>query len=368
MLIVRSPVRISFGGGGTDLPAYFETYGGAVLSASINKYFYTIVGKRNDGHIQIISSDLRVFESWKDISRMSVQESGSALEIPLAVLKELGCEVSVDIFLASEIPPGTGLGSSASVCVNVLQAMSTYLHLPLSKYDLAEKAFYVATTVLKKPVGKQDEFAAAFGGLNFITFEQDGSTQVEPLKLEAEITEALQRRLMLFFTGAAHHSWSILKEQELATRRREDLAVESLHRIRELAGKMCQILQKGDLHKFGLLLHEGWESKKKISNKISTGAIDRMYSVARDRGAVGGKITGAGGGGFLLLYCEEDKQPAVREALAQEGVREMRFAFDFSGSRVLVNDPFIDQDENCASQWTFVQAAEQGMLGRGSVG
>src|SRR5260370_23560408 len=130
----------------------------------------------------------------------------------LGGLKEVGCEVSVDIFLASEIPPGTGLGSSASVCVNVLQAMSTYLHLPLSKYDLAEKAFYVATTVLKKPVSKQDEFAAAFGGLHFITFEQDASTQVEPLKLEAEITEALQRRLMLCFTGAAHHSWAILEE------------------------------------------------------------------------------------------------------------------------------------------------------------
>ena len=359
MLIVRSPVRISFGGGGTDLPAYFESYGGAVLSASINKYFYTIVGKRYDGHIQIISSDLRVFETWKDINQMSVQESGSALEIPLAVLKELGCEVSVDIFLASEIPPGTGLGSSASVCVNVLQAMSTYLHLPLSKYDLAEKAFYIATAVLKKPVGKQDEFAAAFGGLNFMTFDRDGSTHVEPIKLEAEAAAALQRKLMLFFTGAAHHSWSILKEQEISTRRRDEMAVESLHRIRGLAGKMRQALEEGDLHKFGLLLHEGWENKKKISNKISTGAIDRMYALAREHGAVGGKITGAGGGGFLLLYCDEDKQPAVREVLAGEGIREMRFAFDFSGSRVLVNDPFIDQDENCASQWTFVGVPEQ---------
>lgn len=359
MLIVRSPVRISFGGGGTDLPAYFENYGGAVLSAAINKYFYTIVGKRDDGHIQIISSDLRVFETWKDINRMSLEESGSALEIPLAVLKELGCEVSVDLFLASEIPPGTGLGSSASVCVNVLQAMSTYLHLPLSKYDLADKAFYLATEILKKPVGKQDEFAAAFGGLNFITFERDGSTHVEPVKVDPEVTTALQRRLMLFFTGASHHSWSILKEQEVSTRRREEMAVESLHHIRELAGKMLQVLKQGDLRQFGQLLHEGWERKKKISNKISTGAIDRMYSLAREHGALGGKITGAGGGGFLLLYCEEGNQPAVREVLAAEGIREMRFAFDFSGSRVLVNDPFIDQDENCASQWTFVRAAEQ---------
>jgi D-glycero-alpha-D-manno-heptose-7-phosphate kinase len=358
MLIVRSPVRISFGGGGTDLPAYFETYGGAVLSTAINKYFYTIVGKRTDGHIQIISSDLRVFETWKDISLMSVKESGSALEIPLAVLKELGCEVAVDIFLASEIPPGTGLGSSASVCVNVLQAIASYLHIPLSKYDLAEKAFYIATEVLGKPVGKQDEFATAFGGLNFITFDQDGSTHVEPLKLDPEVTTALENKLMLFFTGAAHHSWSILKEQVASTRKGQGMAVESLHRIRELAERMRQTLEEGELRKFGLLLHEAWESKKKISSKISNPGIDRMYSIACEHGAVGGKITGAGGGGFMLLYCDEGKQPAVREAFAAEGIREMRFAFDSSGSRVLVNDPFIDQDENCAAQWTFVSAAQ----------
>lgn len=368
MLIVRSPVRISFGGGGTDLPAYFESYGGSVLSTAINKYFYTIVGKRTDGHVQIISSDLRVFETWKDISRMSVKESGSALEIPLAVLKELGCEVAVDLFLASEIPPGTGLGSSASVCVNVLQAISTYLHIPLSKYDLAEKAFSIATDVLGKPVGKQDEFAAAFGGLNFITFERDGSTHVEPLKLGPEATAALQQKLMLFFTGAAHHSWSILKEQEASSRKRQGTPVESLHHIRELAEGMRQALEEGDLRKFGLLLHEGWESKKKISLKISNTAIDRMYAMAREHGAVGGKITGAGGGGFMLLYCDEEKQAAVREAFAAEGLREMRFGFDSSGSRVLVNDPFIDQDENCASPWTFIAAAQQAFARRGSLG
>jgi D-glycero-alpha-D-manno-heptose-7-phosphate kinase len=237
--------------------------------------------------------------------------------------------------------------------------MSAYLHMPLSKYDLAEKAFYVATEILKKPVGKQDEFAAAFGGLNFMTFEQNGSSQVEPLKLDPELTAALQRKLMLFFTGASHHSWSILKEQEVSTRRGQEVAVESLHHIRALAEKMRRTLEEGDLQKFGLLLHEGWEAKKRISNKISTAAIDRLYSIACDHGALGGKITGAGGGGFLLLFCDEDKQPAVREAFAAEGLREMRFAFDFGGSKVVVNDPFIDQDENCASQWTFVSAAEQ---------
>jgi D-glycero-alpha-D-manno-heptose-7-phosphate kinase len=334
------------------------------LNTAINKYFYTIVGKRTDGHIQIISSDLRISETWKNINEMSVR--GTALEIPLAVLQEMGCEVAVDIFLASEIPPGTGLGSSASACVNLLQAMATYLRVPFSKYDLADKAFHIATEVLEKPVGKQDEYAAAFGGLNFITFHQDGSTRLDPLKPEPEVVDALQRKLMLFFTGAAHHSWSILKEQESSMKSGEGPALGSLHKIRELAYRMRQALLDGNLHEFGVLLHEGWENKKKISSKISNSSIDRMYRLARNHGAIGGKITGAGGGGFMLLYCDEENQPPVREAFAAQGIREMRFSFDFNGTRVLVNDPFIDQDENCASQWTFRAANSQSSLKRAS--
>ena len=151
MLIVRSPVRISFGGGGTDLPSYYETFGGGVLSAAINKHFYTVLEKRDDGKIQIISADLRTVETWQDIARMEIP--GNALEIPLAVFKEFGCNVSVNLFLASEIPPGTGLGSSASVCVNLTKILATYSHISLSKYELAERAFHIARNVLGRPVG-----------------------------------------------------------------------------------------------------------------------------------------------------------------------------------------------------------------------
>ncbi|HYX70351.1 MAG TPA: hypothetical protein VE825_14535 [Terriglobales bacterium] len=364
MLIVRSPVRISFGGGGTDLPPYFENYGGAVLSTAINKYTYAIVGKRTDGHIQIISSDIKAFEAWKDIRHRS--PGGGPLEIPYAVLQALGREVAVDLFLASEIPPGTGLGLSATVCVSVLHALSAYLHLPASKYDLAEKAFHIASQVLGKPVGKQDEYAAAFGGLNFMTFHPDGSVDVEPVKAEREVLSLLQKRLMLWFTGASHDSWAILQEQAALTRDKSPEAVVSLRHLSDLAHQMRQALLEGNLREFALLLHQGWESKKRISGRISSAVIDRLYSLARERGALGGKIAGAGGGGFLLLYCEEENQAAVRDALAAEGVREMRFAFDSEGSRVLVNDPLIDQDENCASQWTFVAAAPAGRTGRPS--
>ena len=351
MLIVRTPVRISFAGGGTDLPGYYERFGGAVLSAAINKHFYTILQKRTDGKVQLISSDLRAIETWEDISR--TLKKGTELDIPLAVLRQLGCAVSVSLFLASEIPPGTGLGSSASVCVNVLKTVGTYIGREMSKYELAERAFQIARNVLGKPVGKQDEYAAAFGGINFIRFERNGDTTVEPLQIDPAVLHELQSSLMLFFTGASRDSWKILKEQEASTATEHGSAVESLHEIRQLADHMRKTLQAGDLRRFAALLHEGWEAKKRISTNISTSLIDEAYQAARDVGALGGKITGAGGGGFLLLFCPELQQDAVRAALADLGATEMMFDFDFQGAQVVVNDPFIDGDQLGGMRWTF---------------
>lgn len=358
MLIVRTPVRISFGGGGTDIPAYYEKFGGAVLSTAINKHFYTILQRRTDGKVQVISSDLRAIETWEDITRMTGQ--GSDLEIPFSVLKEIGCAVSVSLFLASEIPPGTGLGSSASVCVNVLKTLATYLRMSLSKYELAERAFHIARTVLGKPVGKQDEYAAAFGGLNYMKFERDGSVIVEPLMLEPAVVRELQDSLMLFFTGSSHDSWEILVEQESSTHDEHGAAVESLHQIHELADEMRVALKSGDLRTFGSLLHQGWQAKRRVSSKISTARIDAMYEAARNAGALGGKITGAGGGGFLLLLCPEQQQPDVRAAMTQFGAREMTFDFDFHGAQVVADDPFIDGDELGGMRWTFSPVRSSG--------
>jgi len=355
MLIVRSPVRISFGGGGTDLPAYYQEHGGAVLSTAINKYFYTILGRRSDRSIQIISSDFRICESWRDFAALEIRDGG--LEVPIAVLKDLDREVNVDLFLASEIPPGTGLGSSASVCVNVLKTLTSYLHMPLSKHDLAERAFHVARNVLHRHVGKQDEYAAAWGGLNFIEFQPDGGTHVQPIDPGPVVMTELQNSLMLFFTGAAHHSWNILAEQEKSTASGESKPIEALHEIKELAYRMRDALRAGDLPRFAQMLDESWMAKKRVSNKISNSRIDHLYAIARSAGATGGKITGAGGGGFLLLFCEPQKQDHVRQALAAEGLNEMTFNFDFQGAQVLVNDPFIDNDEHSASRWTFIPIA-----------
>lgn len=352
MLIVRSPVRISFGGGGTDLPAYYEQFGGSVLSAAINKYFYTILTARSDDRIQVISSDLRVFETWRDIANTNLR--GSPLEIPLAVLKEINCDIAVDLFLASEIPPGTGLGSSASVCVNILKTLTSYLQRPISKYDLAERSFHIARHLLGKPVGKQDEYAAAFGGLNFISFHPDGSTRVEPIDLNPAVLSELQRNLMLFFTGSAHHSWTILQEQESSARNETGGALDALHEVKALGIRMRSALQNGDLREIGTLLHEGWQAKRRISTKISTPHIDELYALARKHGALGGKITGAGGGGFLLLYCEPELQSEVREAMRRHDIQEMTFGFDMQGAQAIVNDPFINRDETSGCPWTFL--------------
>jgi D-glycero-alpha-D-manno-heptose-7-phosphate kinase len=351
MLIVRSPVRISFGGGGTDMPAYYEKYGGAVLSTSINKYVYSIMRTRTDGKIQVISSDLRVTENWPNIERLPLR--ASELQIPLAVLKEIGRKISVDLFLASEIMAGTGLGSSASACVGVLKTLVTYLDLPFSKHQLAERAFHIGRNILNNPIGKQDEYAAAFGGLNYITFNHDGTTLVEPVVMRRDLLREFQSNLMLFFTGAAHNSWSLLKDQEHSVKHASGAAIDSLHAIRGLADAMRKALLNGEFESFGRMLHAGWQAKKKMSQAISNSVIDQAYALAMDHGAFGGKIAGAGGGGFLLVFCREQYQDNVRRALAEVGIREMAFEFDLDGAQVIVNDPFVDGDERCGMRWVF---------------
>ncbi len=350
MLIVRSPVRISFGGGGTDLPVYYERYGGTILSTSINKYFYTILSRRDDDHVQIISSDLRAVENWSNLANLAVK--GTKLELPLAVLQSLERHVAVNLFLASEIPPGTGLGSSATVCVNLLKALTTYLHIKMSKYELAEKAFEIARYVLNKPVGKQDEYASAFGGLNFIRIDTDGKTQVEPLNVVQEVRRELNQNLMLFFTGTARDSGTILREQEKSSQH-EERAIAALHEIRWLAERMRRAILSGELNRFGQLLDDAWQAKKHISNRISNAGIDELYELAKSKGALGGKITGAGGGGFMLLYCEKARQQAIRDAFMAHGIPEMRFECESQGAQVIVNDPFLDDNGGPGLRWNL---------------
>jgi D-glycero-alpha-D-manno-heptose-7-phosphate kinase len=350
MLIVRTPVRISFAGGGTDLPSYYEKYGGMVLSTSIDKYVYTILTEREDGQTQIISSDLKALESCEQIERMKFE--GTDLEIPFAVLKHLSCNVGVNLFMASEVPPGTGLGSSAAVCVNILKTLRVYLSLSDANLELAEEAFHIARNVLRRPVGKQDEYGVAMGGLKVVKFESVG-THVEPVRLSPEMLMDLEQNLLLFFTGSSRDSSAILSDQDISVQNNEDRVVDALTDLKNLVPQMQRVLLAGDFDGFGRLLHQGWITKKKVSSRISNAHIDRIYSVALECGALGGKIAGAGGGGFLLLYCQRDCQPAVRAGLSEFGLKEMRFHFDLGGSRVVYNDPFFDSNSRGGMRWAF---------------
>jgi D-glycero-alpha-D-manno-heptose-7-phosphate kinase len=354
MLIVRTPVRVSFAGGGTDLPPYYEKYGGMVLSTSIDKYFYTVLTERDDGQTQVISSDLRTVESCERIEKMEFQ--GSDLEIPFAVLKHLRCDAGVNLFLASEVPPGTGLGSSAAVCVNLLKTLSVFLERELSEQDLAETAFHIAKDILRKPVGKQDEYAVAIGGLNVVHFQASGVT-VEPLALSADSLVDLEQNLMLFFTGSARDSSEILAEQDRSVRSSQEDVVGALTALKELVLPMREALDTSDLGRFGRLLDESWKIKKKVSSRISNPRINQIYDAALARGALGGKITGAGGGGFLLLYCEKQKQDAVRAAMREFGLKEMKFHFDLAGTKVVYNNPFYDSDTHGGIRWVFMASS-----------
>ncbi len=276
--------------------------------------------------------------------------AGTDLEIPIAAMKHFDCGLSLDLTLSSEVLPGTGLGSSASVCVNVLKTISMYLRRPFSKYELAETAYRIARHTLNKPIGKQDEYGAAFGGLNFIRFHADESTEVEALNLPPELMQSLNKSLMLFFTGATHSSWEILHEQERRTTGNGD-AVNALHAIRSLADNMRDALAAGDLNAFGAMLHDGWMQKRSISNKISNSRIDDFYQVALQAGALGGKITGAGGGGFLLLFCPPAKQSRVRRALDKMGLKQMEFCFDMQGTQVLEESPSVVKEEVWKPKW-----------------
>jgi len=353
MIISRTPVRVSFIGGGTDFPSFYERFGGEVISTTINKYFYSILTERNDDKVQIISSDLKVIES---MDRIKARICEGELKIPMAVMDHLDALGGFNLFMSSEIPPGTGLGSSASVCVNLLHLLGTYHRRIFSKYDLAEQAFHVAARKLKAPVGKQDEYAVAFGGLNHIIFAKE-KVSVQPLKIEKEVLEAMERRIMLFFTGSSRDSHDILQEQKKSCSRERGSVVEALKELRDLTGEVRKALETGSLNMFGKILDYSWQQKKKISSKISNSKINETYQCARENGALGGKITGAGGGGFLLLFAERGREEELRRAMAGREIKEMNYLFEFSGAQNIYNDPFFDSDNRGGTKWNFIDLA-----------
>lgn len=334
MLIARAPVRISFVGGGTDLPAYYSRHGGMVVNAAINKYFYVIANVVEGRDIQITSSDYHTFYRHNG-QALSFWEGD--LSLPRAILHEFDFNSGLSLFLASEIPPGTGLGSSSSVAVAIIKTLATLRGRSMAKQEVAELACRIEIEKLDMPIGKQDQYAASFGGINAFVFDKDGKVAREALRLDPEVIYALERRLMLFFTRSSRNSATILEEQKRASEADNAQVVASLDRIKEMAVDARELLLNGEIDRFGELLHEAWQEKKRLAKGVSNPDIDRWYEIARAHGAVGGKITGAGGGGFLMLYCPLERQRAVTAALESEGLLCIDFQFEFGGARVLMN-------------------------------
>ncbi len=333
MLIARAPVRISFAGGGTDLPAYYEEHGGCVISTSIDKYFYVFLQASPDPTLQITSSDYQTF--YRHVPEQDLFWEGD-LSLPRAILHHFEVTRGVSLFLASEIPPGTGLGSSSTVTVALVKAITTAKGLKLNAYDIAELASYIEIEKLGMPIGKQDQYAAAFGGLNRIDFAATQTT-VTPLKVSRKTLGKLDENLMLFFTGGTRAAADILHQQKASSQKREPQVIQALHEVKEMAYQLQLLLERGDVEALGDILHESWQRKKRFASSVSNGRLDELYEIARAHGARGGKIAGAGGGGFLMLYCVPEYQDAVTEALESRGLKRMEFHFETGGAHVLVN-------------------------------
>ena len=327
-------MRISFGGGGTDLEEYYSRYGGMVVSAAIDKYFYAVISESGSQSLQLISANYGTFHLQEAVEDL-VWDGNLAL--PKAVVDHFGLPPGHDIFMASEIPPGTGLGSSSAAAVCLSLALAARQGREMSRQELAELASRLEIEELRMPIGKQDQYASSFGGVNAITFERDGAT-VEPLDLSPERLRSLESYLQLFFMGTSRSSSTILRQQQESTRRGDPAAISSLHAIKEMALQMRFEMERGDLREVGRLLDLGWQRKKKLASRVTNPSIDRWYAAAKDAGALGGKVTGAGGGGFLLLFCPPERQVDVATVLQEEGVHQIRFHFDFLGAHVLMKE------------------------------
>lgn len=328
MILSRAPLRISIGGGGTDLPSYYSVHGGFVLGGAIDKYIYLYVNRpAADDLIRVKYSRYEEVASAADVKHDLVR--------PL--LKLLAIDSNIEIASMADVPAGTGLGSSSAYVVGLLVALHELKRRPLPPQALAELAGHVEIELAGHPVGKQDHYMAAFGGLTCLEIDTDGTTRVTPLNISMSDLEKLEANVLLFFTGLSRSANTILAAQRSDTEQGNAEVVESLHTTKVLGLRIKQALEAGRLDDFGMMMHEHWLNKKRRSGQISDTKIDQWYEVARAAGALGGKIVGAGGGGFLMLYCPDNTRAAVRAELGARGLKEMPFRFDFHGAKTVVN-------------------------------
>lgn len=325
MIITKTPFRITLGGGGTDLPSFYREHGGFVLAVAIDKYMYLNV------NTPILDDTIRVQYNRTEMVR-HVDEVQHTLA--REALRYFRIDNGIEIVSVADIPAGTGLGSSSSYLVGLLNAMHCLTQTASNPEKLAQEACEIELVRLRKPIGKQDQYMAAFGGLTSLEIARNGEVRATPLCLGLELLETLESNSLLFYTGAARDAEGILEKQDSATKNKSAAVVGSLCEIKEIGLEIRDAIVRGNLRRFGELLDVHWQTKKRLSGGISNPQIDGWYDLAMENGAIGGKICGAGGGGFLMLYCEENK-PRIREAMRHAGLRELNFRFEFEGSKVV---------------------------------
>jgi D-glycero-alpha-D-manno-heptose-7-phosphate kinase len=322
MIVVGTPLRLSFLGGGTDFPAFYRKSGGAVVSTAIDKYIYVIIKKRFDDLVVVNYSQRETVSNPADLKHELIREA----------MRITGVEGGVEITTLADVPStGTGLGSSSTVTVGALQALYTYQGIIVASDELARQACEIELEFCRKPIGKQDQYIAAYGGIRLIEFLKDDRTKVSNVLIPEKTLQELTRRIMLFYTNRTRSAASVLKEQSDNIDDRYDL----LCQLRDMAYAGAEHLAKGDLDALGRLMHEGWSLKKQLASGVSDSGINDMYDTARQAGALGGKIAGAGAGGFLLLYCPLERQDPVRKALGH--LRELPVGLERDGSKVILN-------------------------------
>jgi D-glycero-alpha-D-manno-heptose-7-phosphate kinase len=327
MIIARSPLRISLGGGGTDLPSYYERFGGFLITAAIDKYVYITLHETFVPDLIIKYSKLERVSRVEDIEHPIIREA----------LKLVGLDAGYfELTSMADIPAGTGLGSSGSFTTALLKALHAYKKNLVPNADIAAQACDIEIHRLEEPVGKQDQYIAALGGITCFNFHPDGRVEAWPAKISEETRYNLEDNLVMFFTGYSRSAGTILKDQHEKSKQDDKAMLENLHHTKEIGHASRRALESGDLREFARLMDEHWQRKKSRSGGMSNPQINEWYDLAKASGALGGKLIGAGGGGFLMFYAEEDKA-RLRHAMRQAGLKEVRFRFDFEGTKLVIS-------------------------------
>jgi len=320
MIISRVPVRLSMGGGGTDLPSYYKKYGGFLMAAAIDKYIATVVNKRFDDTIRLSYSKTELVDDIDEIEHNIIRES----------LRLVGIKKQIEIASLADVPAKCGLGTSSAFCVALLNTLYSYKKKSLSNRDLAELACKVEIEILKEPIGKQDQYAATFGGFNAYWFNKDDSVIIQPVLIPVEKLLQLQSNLLLFYLKKNRSASLVLTEQNNKIKNGIKDTVDRLHKIKDLGLRSKKVFETGNIDDFGEILHEHWLTKKGFTSKVTDSFIDEIYDIALRNGATGGKVVGAGGGGFLLVYCPKEKTRLI-SSLKKLGIEPMWFSFEREG-------------------------------------